>query len=161
MTAAYKTDLLRFGLKFFGGFKAGTLDETFTFNINQPSKVANPFVSAVEDGKQSVLEFSRLSAPIPSILPSYNQIGFDSLHYIGGAVAKNAAGQLVMWVIGGRQSGKHPLSPQCVRAISDLMDLAPADVGLLQWSGDHRQLRWLQDQVHRFLGYAFCLIPDQ
>lgn len=137
VTAAYKTDLLRFGLKFFGGFKAGTLDETFTFNINQPSKVANPFVSAVEDGKQSVLEFSRLSAPIPSILPSYNQIGFDSLHYIGGAVAKNAAGQLVMWVIGGRQNADNQteVDPTAITRYPLTLDYSNGLVTIANYAG--------------------------
>ena len=42
-------------------------------------------------------------------------------------MASDAEGFSAHWkrVIGGRQSGKHPLSMQCVRAISDLMDLAP------------------------------------
>ena len=28
---------------------------------------------------------ARLAAPLPTILPSYNQIGFDSIHYVLGA----------------------------------------------------------------------------
>ena len=42
-------------------------------------------------------------------------------------MASDAEGFGAHWkrVIGGRQSGRFPLSPQCVRAISDLMDLAP------------------------------------
>lgn len=42
-------------------------------------------------------------------------------------MASDAEGFSAHWkrVIGGRQSGKYPLSQQCVRAISDLMDLAP------------------------------------
>ena len=102
VTADYKTDLNRFGLKFFGGTQAGSIDETFTFKVNPVTGAPDPFVSALKDGKQSILEFSRLSAPIPSILPSYNQIGFDSLHYIGGSVAPTSDGRQVLWVIGGK-----------------------------------------------------------
>ena len=42
-------------------------------------------------------------------------------------MASDAEGFSAHWkrVIGGRQSGHFPLSPQCVRAVSDLMDLAP------------------------------------
>jgi outer membrane protein assembly factor BamB len=102
VTADYKTHLNRFGLKFFGGTQAGSIDETFTFKINPATGAPDPFMSATEDGQQSILEFSRLSAPIPSILPSYNQIGFDSLHYIGGSVAPTNDGRQVLWVVGGK-----------------------------------------------------------
>jgi outer membrane protein assembly factor BamB len=102
VTADYKTNLNRFGLKFFGGTQAGSIDETFTFKINPVSGTPDPFVSAAEVGSQSILEFSRLSAPIPSILPSYNQIGFDSLHYIGGSIAPTSDGRQVLWVVGGK-----------------------------------------------------------
>ena len=42
-------------------------------------------------------------------------------------MASDAEGFSAHWkrVIGGRQSGRNPLSSQCVRAISDIMDLAP------------------------------------
>ncbi len=46
-------------------------------------------------------ELYRLAAPLPTILPSYNQIGFDSIHYLIGLVEgdqRNAVG----WVVGGR-----------------------------------------------------------
>ena len=32
----------------------------------------------------AIYELSRLSLPLPTVLPSYNQIGFDSLHYLLG-----------------------------------------------------------------------------
>lgn len=102
ITGTYKNDLARFGLKFFGGQKAGTFDQTFTFKINPVSDVAYYFMTGIDDGQQTVIEFSRLAVPIPSILPSYNQIGFDSLHYISGAVSRTNDGKIVMWVIGGK-----------------------------------------------------------
>jgi hypothetical protein len=52
-------------------------------------------------GPSARFEFSRQAAPNPSMLPSWNQIGFDSLHYLAGAV-ENRGGGTVLWVIGGR-----------------------------------------------------------
>ena len=137
ITAAYKTNLLRFGLKFFGGQKAGTIDQTFTFKIDQPSGLDNPFHSAVEDEKQSVLEFSRLAAPIPSILPSYNQIGFDSLHYISGAVSQTSDGKLLMWVIGGKldENNKTVVDPTAVTRYPLLLDYSKGLVTLANYAG--------------------------
>ena len=137
VTGAYKANLLRFGLKFFGGMKAGTIDQTFTFKLNPPSGVADPFVTAVEDGSQSVLEFSRLSAPIPSMLPSYNQIGFDSLHYIGGAVAKNNSGQTVVWVIEGKlnENNKTEIDPSAITRYPLLLNYDNGLVTLANYAG--------------------------
>ncbi len=101
--ADYKTKLSRIGLKFFGGRTAGSIEKTFTFKITEGSGADDPFTTA-EDGAQSVIELSRLAFPTPSLLPSYNQIGFDSIHYIGGVLFKNADGQSVVWMIEGRQS---------------------------------------------------------
>lgn len=137
VTGDYKTKLQRFGLKFFGGKKAGTLDQTFTFKINKPSGAKNPFVTAVEDQQQSILEFSRLSVPTPSMLPSYNQIGFDSLHYVGGAVMKNNAGQTVIWVIEGRldENGKTSIDPDAITRYPMLLDYDNGLVTLSNYDG--------------------------
>ncbi len=133
ITGGYKTNLNRFGLKFFGGKKAGTLEETFTFKVNKPSGAENPFMTAVEDSQQSMLEFSRLSVPTPSMLPSYNQIGFDSLHYVGGAVTKNTNGQMVVWVIEGRlnEDGKTSIDPNAITRYPLLLSY---DNGLVTFS---------------------------
>jgi hypothetical protein len=137
VTADYKTGLSRFGLKFFGGRKAGTLDETFTLTINQPSDVAYPFLAAATDGSQSVIELSRLSAPTPSILPSYNQIGFDSLHYIAGAVDRNNQGKIVMWVIGGKldKNNATEVDPTAITRYPLLLDNQGSLVTLANYDG--------------------------
>src|SRR5262249_62209377 len=49
-----------------------------------------------------IWEMSRLAAPLPTILPSYNQIGFDSLHFLIGLVESTADGQAIAWVGGAR-----------------------------------------------------------
>jgi outer membrane protein assembly factor BamB len=110
--ADVKRDLSRFGLKFFGGHKFTSISQTFTFNINPVSALACPFVTP-DSGAQSVLEFYRLSAPTPSMLPSYNQIGFDSLHFMSGAVSKTGDGKYLMWVIEGKlnEDGTSSIDP--------------------------------------------------
>jgi hypothetical protein len=59
-------------------------------------------VPAAPGDPAGVWELSRLAAPLPTILPSYNQIGFDSLHYLVGLVEGDGAGRAVAWVVGGR-----------------------------------------------------------
>ncbi|MEA5079853.1 MAG: PQQ-binding-like beta-propeller repeat protein [Anaerolineaceae bacterium] len=137
ITGTYKTHLMRFGLKFFGGFKAGTLDETYTFKVNSGSGLADPFKTAVQDGQQSVLEFSRLSAPIPSMLPSYNQIGFDSLHYVAGLVNKNSDGKAIVWVIEGKldDQNKTVIDPAAITRYPLVLDYDNGLVTLANYEG--------------------------
>jgi hypothetical protein len=49
-----------------------------------------------------IWEFSRVATPLPTILPSYNQIGFDSLHYLIGLVEGSGPGRALAWVVGGK-----------------------------------------------------------
>src|SRR4029453_17921865 len=44
----------------------------------------------------------RVATPLPTILPSYNQIGFDSLHYLIGLVEGSAPGHAIAWVVGAK-----------------------------------------------------------
>ena len=111
--ANYKTELSRFGLKFFGGKQAARIGLMFTCSVTNGASAEKPFVYPAQKGTQSVLELSRLSVPTPSILPSYNQIGFDSLHYILGAVDKTDSGDLLLWAIEGRltEDGTSAIDP--------------------------------------------------
>ena len=103
INGSYKTNQRRFGLLFFWGKKGGGLKENFTFAVNQRERSQNPFVFP-QDGNElsSVLDLRRQAAPNPSMLPSLAQIGFDSLHYLAGAVSE-LDGKTLMWVIGGKQ----------------------------------------------------------
>ncbi len=114
--AAYRTNLSRFGLKFFGGRRAGSVSETFTFRLRAGVDIDHGIKLASAGGDQTVLEISRLSAPTPAILPSYNQIGFDSLHYIAGAVDYLTDGGLLFWVIEGRlqEDGTSAIDPDAI-----------------------------------------------
>jgi outer membrane protein assembly factor BamB len=137
ITSDYKTRLSRFGLKFFGGRKSGSVSETYSFTINDKPGIDHPFVNAINDGEQSVLELHRLSVPTPSILPSYNQIGFDSLHYIAGAVDTNADGKEVLWVIEGRldENNDAAIDPEAITRYPLILDYDDGLVTLRNYDG--------------------------
>lgn len=79
----------------------GTFDETFTFDILMRPATEFPFPSADAPGDETgIMELYRISAPLPTILPSYNQIGFDSIHYLIGVV-EGASGRYIGWGVGG------------------------------------------------------------
>jgi outer membrane protein assembly factor BamB len=90
--ANYLVDLQRQGLRLSGGTIGGTVDATFSTTIDAPSGGAlDP---------TATYELSRLSIPLPTVLPSYNQIGFDQLHYLLGIVPVTGNTGLV-WMVGG------------------------------------------------------------
>ncbi|MCU0267956.1 MAG: PQQ-binding-like beta-propeller repeat protein [Acidimicrobiales bacterium] len=103
----YLVDLDRDGLRFSGGTVGGTFDETFTFDVLPASDAAPPFVAVPESPgtPASTWELYRLAAPLPTILPSYNQIGFDSIHYLIGSVGRTADGDVVTWAVEGAPTG--------------------------------------------------------
>lgn len=86
----------REGLLFSGGTKAGTLDQTFEFALGAGGNALNLAVPSKPGDPSSVLELYRIAVPYPTVMPSYNQIGFDSLHYVVGMVDTHTG-----WVVGG------------------------------------------------------------
>ncbi|MCY3414174.1 MAG: PQQ-like beta-propeller repeat protein [Candidatus Heimdallarchaeota archaeon] len=100
----YKSDMSRIGLLFYGGDDTGDLDTEFTFGLNPVQISDNPFQAPnLHAGNSSVFELIRPAIPLPTILPSYNQIGFDSLHYLAGVVEAREDSML-LWVIPGKYS---------------------------------------------------------
>lgn len=97
----------RQGLKFtFAPGVGGTFDETFTFDVPARSKTAFPFPVASAPGEQTgIVELYRIAAPLPTILPSYNQIGFDSIHYLIGLV-EGGPDEFIAWGVGGTLDGE-------------------------------------------------------
>jgi outer membrane protein assembly factor BamB len=90
----------REGLAFSGGEVGGTFDETFTFELATGDAGALPLPIPAGPGDDAgVWTLTRLAAPLPAILPSYNQIGFDSLHYLVGLVEGDGETG-VAWVVG-------------------------------------------------------------
>ncbi len=98
----YLVDPERDGLAFSGGTVGGTFDESFTFDVRgaEPSPFAMQVPSAPGD-PSGVWEIYRLAAPVPTIMPSYNQIGFDSLHFLLGIV-EGTPERFIGWVAGGK-----------------------------------------------------------
>jgi outer membrane protein assembly factor BamB len=83
----------RSGLRLSGGQTAGTVDATLATVVGTSSGGA--FDST------ATYELSRLSIPLPTVMPSYNQIGFDSLHYLLATVTTSGSGG-VAWMVGAR-----------------------------------------------------------
>ena len=99
----------------------------------------------------SVFELARYAAPNPTMLPSWNQIGFDSLHYLGGAVEGDASRALV-WVVGGRLAdGRTVIDPASTLRFPLRLEY---DGGLLTLHNYD-----LRDPVRRLLGHAVRVVP--
>jgi len=100
ITGDYLINPDREGLAFSGGEVGGSFDESFTFQLTETSPAPLPLpVPGAPGDDAGVWELYRLAAPMPSILPSYNQIGFDALHFLVGLV-EGDDDHAVAWVIG-------------------------------------------------------------
>jgi outer membrane protein assembly factor BamB len=112
---SYSIGLSRFGLKFFGGHKGGEIDGRHEFMVRpRASESASTMPFAVPNlnaGRSTVFEASRLSLPNPTMLPSWNQIGFDSLHYLMGTVSGHGNSALLWVVSGKRENGATVVDP--------------------------------------------------
>ncbi len=100
---AYYTGGASLGNLQLGGSQTGTFSDSFTFHTEAPS-LPKPSLEVSAD-HVSALEWTRLAAPIPPMLPSLNQIGFDYMDWIMGVVDMsdpdaNGEGQFTLWVIG-------------------------------------------------------------
>jgi outer membrane protein assembly factor BamB len=103
ITGQYLVHPMRQGLRFSGGDVGGTFAQTFTFAVHlPPADYTFPLPAPTAPGDPAgIWELSRVATPLPTILPSYNQIGFDSLHYLVGLV-EGANGGGLAWVVGGK-----------------------------------------------------------
>jgi outer membrane protein assembly factor BamB len=103
ISAPYLVDLQRSGLKLSGGTPGGAATLSFRANLNPPPATPYPLPFPTNAGDPAgVWEVARLALPLPTILPSYNQIGFDSLHYLVGLVESGGAGPGtgIAWMVG-------------------------------------------------------------
>ena len=94
-----------------GSAESGSVDTTLRFRTNA-SRGELPL--GVGRKKTSAFSLSRLAIPLPPLLPSVNQIGFDSYDMIAGTIAapkSPRAGKLLLWVIGGRRDRNGVLRP--------------------------------------------------
>lgn len=105
LRGGYLTDPWRVGLKAFGGTRSGRFEQRFAFAVRPRDPVAMPYTAPRQIGDPgTAFEISRLAAPNPTMLPSWNQIGFDSIRWLGGIVEARGD-RAVLWFIGGRHDG--------------------------------------------------------
>ena len=100
----YLVNLARDGLRFSGGEVGGTFGTTVQFAVRPAADGGTlplPVPSAPGD-PAGLWELSRIAQPLPTILPSYNQIGFDSLHYFIGLVDPGDGVHPIAWVVGAK-----------------------------------------------------------
>jgi outer membrane protein assembly factor BamB len=100
-----------------GGRKTGSFDQQLSVRT-QPAG-ARMIPLKVESERVSAVEWTRLAVPIPPMMPSLNQIGFDYMDWIMGTVEvsqpdENGKGRFILWVIGGKrdESGRLVADPQ-------------------------------------------------
>lgn len=101
----YLVGLDRDGLRFSGGHVGGRFDQSFRFGVRPRAGKELPLpVPRAPGDRAGTWELYRLAAPLPTILPSYNQIGFDSVHYLIGLVEGDGT-HAVGWAVGGSLAG--------------------------------------------------------
>jgi outer membrane protein assembly factor BamB len=108
----YYTGGVRFGNMTFGGRETGTFEDRFTFRVQNSALACLPL--SVSPERTSALEWTRLAAPLPTMLPSLNQIGFDYMDWIMGTVAVARAdagrpGKFILWAVGGKRDAQGAL----------------------------------------------------
>lgn len=109
----YYTGGMRLGNMTMGGSKAGTFNSEFNFKVEQSAQTLPLNVDA---DKSTAFEWTRLAAPIPPMLPSLNQIGFDYMEWIVAPVMvqpseTNGQGKFVLWAIGAKRAEDGSLVP--------------------------------------------------
>lgn len=102
----YLVDAEREGLAFSGGSVGGQFSGSFTFDVDTDLDPTLALNVPGDGGTQTVWEMSRLAAPTPTLLPSYNQIGFDSLHFLVGLVAPIDDDSWLGWIVEGIPAGE-------------------------------------------------------
>jgi outer membrane protein assembly factor BamB len=102
LQGSYLVNLDRTGLKLSGGTVGGMVEQSFTFALTPAASYPLAAPIPMQPGDPAgVFELSRISLPYPTILPSYNQIGFDSLHYLIGLV-EGTSDRALAWMVGGK-----------------------------------------------------------
>lgn len=104
----YFTGGLRLGNLTLGGFlPSGAFERSFTFRAAQAAVAVGPALLPlkVDSERTAAVELTRLSVPLPPMMPSLNQIGFDGAHWLLGTVEvappdAGGRGRLVLWAVG-------------------------------------------------------------
>ena len=92
-----------------GATDGGSFAGSFRFHV-APARLDRLPLTAGAD-RVAAIRIRRLAVPLPSLLPSVNQIGFDSYDLVAGTVAMTkpdamGEGSILLWVIGGKPGPK-------------------------------------------------------
>ncbi|MBL8055756.1 MAG: PQQ-binding-like beta-propeller repeat protein [Anaerolineales bacterium] len=96
-----------------GGRRAGRFAAELAFQVEPGEADRLPLAMGVDE--VGALEWTRLAVPIPTMLPSLNQIGFDYMDWIVGVVALDppdarGGGRVTAWAIGARRAAAGQLA---------------------------------------------------
>lgn len=95
VSGRYLVGLRRRGLAFSGGHVGGRFTQRFALTLTRGSTGSSL-------GGAKVWSLTRLALPLPDLLPSYNQIGFERLDFLVSVVKPFGGGRALMWLVGGR-----------------------------------------------------------
>ena len=113
LSGIYLQHPLRQGLRFEGGIYAGRFSKQFTFKVDHGNARDKKFllpIPTIPGEPSGMFEFWRFTLPQPTVLPSYNQIGFDSMHYLAGMVEGESA-RAIGWIVGARLNDDNEAVP--------------------------------------------------
>ena len=111
---AYLTHGVKIGNLTLGGRKGGDFDNALSFQVSESEAPKVPLDVGADE--VTAFEWMRLACSIPPMLPSLNQIGFDSYDWILGTLKitepdENAEGRFLMWAVGGKRNDAGVLVP--------------------------------------------------
>lgn len=103
-----------------GGGAPLRFDDAIRYRV---AKSAGTFPLRSSGGASRVLNLRRLAIPLPSFLPSVNQIGFDSYDWLVGPVSVSkpdgrGEGSMLLWVVGARRDPRDRLVPDSNRSFA-------------------------------------------
>jgi outer membrane protein assembly factor BamB len=113
--ATYLVNPDRVGLKLSNGTPGGSASAKWRAPL-LPAQ-GTPYAPTIPGATWQV---SRLALPLPTLLPSYNQIGFDSLQYLV-ALVEGSNGHAVAWMAGAKlDASNHAVIDPATRALFPL-----------------------------------------
>jgi outer membrane protein assembly factor BamB len=96
VSAGYLVAPDRAGLKLSGGTPGGNVSFSMQPTLNPPQATPLPLAPG------TTWQVARIALPLPTLLPSYNQIGFDSLQYLVSIVESDGSGHAIAWMAGAK-----------------------------------------------------------
>jgi PQQ-like domain len=124
VTGRYLVDPQRTGLAMTGGRPGGRFHAHFRFRTRRGAADRIPLPVPDKPGDPAgVWLLNRLALPLPSLLPSYKQIGFDSLDFLVGLVGRERDGRAVAWLVGANDPATTYLVPFTLDVRDGLLEL--------------------------------------